>query len=603
MKTRCITLLIFFLLLETSGYGINIDSLRNESKTNANDTLRCRALIKIASYYIESNFDSAIVYSEQLLTVSSQTGIHKYIISSHNFLGYIYREQGKYKEAMTQFLEALELGKKWQLKDREMFTRLDLGNLYTKQGLITKSMECLREGWRIAEELKDTIEMVNFYNNMSINFKDSSVVDSAYFFQNLALNLMRGNSKYSQDQNYFDLLSNMAWSCSIMKKNQEGLDYSLQVYQFGNQNKLPTYIYYGAINTANFYYNLKNIELCTFYLSEAEKYVYQLNDIHQRAIVLGRKIDLALDQGKVEQAKWLIANYINLKDSISKNKYLTDIADMETKYFTKEKEARIIEQNNVLFKQKAYIYGILLAFGIISLVSVLYYVRYKAKQKSILDQAIIKEQQLGIRAVIEAQEKERQRIARELHDGVAQELVAIKLGFESIQKELISQSPQHHNLIENLNQQLHSTSTEVRNISHDMLPPALENNKLADALQQLLRNSLENKKIATEFSCQNLPSNLDKDKAMGIYRIIQELINNIIKHSKATKVELQAYQINNQLILQLEDNGIGFDFQESLSKGSLGLLNILSRVKNLNAQFHSELGLNHGVVSTLRVPL
>ena len=81
------------------------------------------------------------------------------------------------------------------------------------------------------------------------------------------------------------------------------------------------------------------------------------------------------------------------------------------------------------------------------------------------------------------------------------------------------------------------------------------------------------------------------------------MVNNILKHANATKVMFQMYQLNNQLIVQLEDNGKGFDFETMKSGGSLGLLNILSRANNINAQFHSERGIPNGVISTLRLSL
>ena len=143
----------------------------------------------------------------------------------------------------------------------------------------------------------------------------------------------------------------------------------------------------------------------------------------------------------------------------------------------------------------------------------------------------------------------------------------------------------------------------MRNISHVMMPPTLETKGLVPSLQPLLRNSIEQAGIRSEFEHVDLPVRLDEKVELGLYRIAQELLNNILKHAKANKIVMQLYRAGNFLILRVEDDGIGFDFNEARHAGSMGLLNILSRVRTMGGNYFSEKGELNGTISTVRIPI
>jgi signal transduction histidine kinase len=290
-------------------------------------------------------------------------------------------------------------------------------------------------------------------------------------------------------------------------------------------------------------------------------------------------------------------------DSLLSQNVTQRITEFQVKYQTAKKDQAIAEQKAENFRQKTWLNSLIISLLAIFILGYLFYNRYRLRQKHILQEAVIKEQQLGLNAVIEAQEAERKRIAKDLHDGIAQELVALKLGFNNVQNKIKKAIPDEAENLENLSNQLNDSCTEVRNIAHLMMPPTLETLGLVPSLEMLLRNSLQNSNIKSEFEHFSLPIRLDEKTELGLYRIAQELLNNIIKHAQANKVILQLYQASNNLILRLEDNGNSFDFEEARKKGSMGLLNILSRVSTLNGTFSSEKGEQFGTVSTIRVPL
>lgn len=206
-------------------------------------------------------------------------------------------------------------------------------------------------------------------------------------------------------------------------------------------------------------------------------------------------------------------------------------------------------------------------------------------------------------AVIEAQETERKRIARDLHDGIAQEIVAIKLGFEILGRRIDKMAPEEMPKLSELSKQLDASCTELRGIAHNMLPPTLGTQGLAPSLEMLLRNTLQHSNIKAKFNVHNLTTKIDEKTEISLYRIAQELLNNIVKHSKAAQVVMELFQSDSWLVLRVEDDGQGFDFEAARSRGTMGILNILSLVGAVGGEFKTEGNRTGGTIALVRVPL
>ncbi|MBP6812322.1 MAG: hypothetical protein KA138_12420, partial [Saprospiraceae bacterium] len=139
--------------------------------------------------------------------------------------------------------------------------------------------------------------------------------------------------------------------------------------------------------------------------------------------------------------------------------------------------------------------------------------------------------------------------------------------------------------------------------AHVMSPPVLEQQGLAPSLELLLRHTLQHAGLEAKFNAHDLPLQLDEKTEIGLYRITQELLNNVVKHARAAKVIVELFQSDNKLVLRVEDDGTGFDFDAARSRGTMGVLNILSRVSTLGGEFFSERKLPHGTVAMVRVPV
>ena len=185
-----------------------------------------------------------------------------------------------------------------------------------------------------------------------------------------------------------------------------------------------------------------------------------------------------------------------------------------------------------------------------------------------------------IKSVIDGQESERTRLSRDLHDGLGQMLLAVKNKLEQA-KITQKENPNPH-----LNEAisiLKNSISEIRIISNDLMPTVLSNFGLQEGIQRLCKDTQEQSNIKFSTNCSGFLSlNLNSKEQIYIYRIIQEVINNIIKHSAANSVVLQSSISENSLIITIEDNGDGFDI-DNHSIGN-GLINIKDRVELLNGK-------------------
>lgn len=203
-----------------------------------------------------------------------------------------------------------------------------------------------------------------------------------------------------------------------------------------------------------------------------------------------------------------------------------------------------------------------------------------------------KSESARLAALIEGQENERKRVAQELHDGLGQVLSVIKLSLYALQNEINSEK------LDKLTNFAELAIKEYRAVSHNLIPPLLENNGLKDALNDLCINLRSSSNIEIDFNC-NLVAELPKLYAIETYRIIQELMNNTMKHANASKVILTLEQTGNVLDIEYSDNGEGFDIEEvrkkswSMRKG-IGISNIEARVKLLNGTITIKSKINKG---------
>jgi len=228
------------------------------------------------------------------------------------------------------------------------------------------------------------------------------------------------------------------------------------------------------------------------------------------------------------------------------------------------------------------------------------FARKKIVEKE-LEKAAIKldEQKKILQATIATQERERKRIAQELHDAISAKLNVVSLHVNMLLGGNLTTKEQQNALGSVL-----GVTTNVlessRKIAHDLLPPILDNFGLVEALKELLAEFGATKKVVTQYNINYLTS-LTKAEELHLFRVVQELLNNSIRHGKATIIRLELHDADRIMQLVYKDNGKGFSEKQALNESGLGLKNIKSRIAILNGELQIKSNLNEGATFTINI--
>ncbi len=241
---------------------------------------------------------------------------------------------------------------------------------------------------------------------------------------------------------------------------------------------------------------------------------------------------------------------------------------------------------------------ILLAAGIF-----FFFVTYQKrilKKELELNRIKSEQQEEIIRNTISAQEKERKRIARDLHDEVGAMLSVVKLNVGRIEKK--SGSEMSKELALETKNYLDEVITQVRRISRDLLPPSLEKLGLVNAVEELASWVNKSGQIVVDCYTSGSPCRFDNKRELAVFRITQEVINNSIKHAEAEQISINIRFSDENLAILISDNGKGFVLDDKLKTG-LGLKNLESRANIVHAAFKLKSQVNKGTTAIILLKL
>ncbi len=210
-----------------------------------------------------------------------------------------------------------------------------------------------------------------------------------------------------------------------------------------------------------------------------------------------------------------------------------------------------------------------------------------------------------LNAMLEGQEHERKRLAKEIHDGIGPLMSTIKLNIESVKKEIDHSDEKTLKKIDNMEELVQNVATDIRGISHALMPSALRDFGLISALENLVLKINGSESIAVQLYNSGIQNRLNHNIELGLYRITQELINNALKYAKAKNITIQIIKHPEQVTLTVEDDGVGFQkekIQELVNTG-IGLRNINTRTKAMNGFLAIDTSIGNGVTTTVEVPI
>ncbi|MEO8760362.1 MAG: sensor histidine kinase [Bacteroidia bacterium] len=623
------------------------DSLEKIISSNKPDTVKLKALSDLTWNNLGVDLKKSQTFAKQELALAQKTNDQKYIAAAYNDLGLVLIKQSKFKESLVFQKKALEI----RLK---LPSQLDIASSYSKIGYCyaemsdyVNSLDANLKALPIYVKLKSKLyeantlnNICNAYNNLknyanlmkyaersyaiAVEFDDKETIGGALNYIAVAY---EGEKQYEKaiekeklaytfftqvpdSNNMAAALGNIGFYNHLWHKDKEALTYYLNALSIVEKIKDLNSAALHNNNIGDTYLILKEYTLAEKYLKKAEQLAIQqsLQDI----LMLNYKSfgDLCAKTNRGEEASNYYNKYATLKDSIFSKETAKQVSDMQVKYESKQKE----EENLILQKDnevkniqisKGRLTQLFLVGGILLLVVVFYllYNRNKLKQKQLMDAELLQQQELRSRAIIEAEEKERTRIARELHDGIGQQLSAAKLNISGLQASLNTNNVEEKVMIQNAIDLIDESVKEVRVVSHSMMPNALIKSGLVSAVREFINKISSSGSLKVNLEIIGLTERLEQTIETVLFRVLQELVNNIIKHAKATQVSIQLIRHDTELTILIEDNGVGFNVDKVLEKeGGIGLKNIQSRVAFLNGQVFFDSHLNKGTTVTIEIP-
>ncbi len=289
----------------------------------------------------------------------------------------------------------------------------------------------------------------------------------------------------------------------------------------------------------------------------------------------------------------------NLTEGLSSRKVSENLAEIEAKYNVAKQAQAVEEEKSKRFRTQVLLYSAVFAFVVFLILFYIVYRNYKLKQRSKIESLENELQIKLINAAIDAKEKERKSIASILHDSVSALLSSVNLHLQASKSQFSQTTPTEISKAQDI---VNEASVKIRDLSHELVSPVLLKFGLAFAI-----NDICQKYSNTELSLKSNDKNIeryDQDFEIKIYNIIEELINNILKHSKATEANIILLQIdNNVLTIRIIDNGIGFDTKAAKNKDGLGLSHINARVKAMKGIFTVESTTQKGTSIFIKVPI
>jgi signal transduction histidine kinase len=260
------------------------------------------------------------------------------------------------------------------------------------------------------------------------------------------------------------------------------------------------------------------------------------------------------------------------------------------------KELAISKKNNLL-----WFTSIIFALTIAGLY--FFYLNHRNRQRIKLQQTIIELNEKRSLAAVEAEIQERKRIGQELHDGLGQLLSVAGLNVSVLQKKKDISERRKNELLDAVMKSVDEAFTEVRNISHNLAPSLLSERGLKGALKNLSDQVNQSKQLHMSFETYGMENKLNSLVENTLFRAIQEILNNTIKHSNACRLNFQITQGSNEITLMAEDDGVGFDMNTVNGTDGHGLTHMKTRIENLKGSIHIDSNPSRGTIISIAIPL
>ena len=475
--------------------------------------------------------------------------------------------------------------------DKAMEINLDIAFfLSTEKNNRAKSESYVKEYLDYAVKSKDNLLIATAYSSWGTLIMEEQPEESLKLFKKAII-----YSELSKDENQLqNLYSNLGVLYNEkLQKPDSAIYYIDKSIGFGQKLKNNYQICINLINKASCYYQKNDFNKALQLLQEANKIVLPQNNANIKSYIYQFLAVNYSELGDFEKAYENLEKFNDVQNEFNFSTQNTKISEFNIKYETKEKEIENLQLKAKVQRNQIITYSTLGLLLVALVLSVLIY-KNITKKKKIAEQAeLIQTQKLekalkdrelhDIDLMLKSQEIERHHIANELHDNLGSLLATLKLNFQNISK---SQSLEDKKLFDKTDALLDETYQKVRNISHLKNMGVVGNEGLLVAVKKMAEKMSVINRLTINVIPFGLTQRLSNTTEVTLFRIIQELCTNIIKHSQATEVNIYLTQHSPDLInIIIEDNGKGFDYKSIGNTDGIGLKSIEKKVEQMGGTF------------------
>lgn len=541
-------------------------------------------------FYNQGNSAKAKYWFSKSLILANKTNNKKALALNYNVLGLIEMDKGSYTTSLKFLLKSFDIAEKNHLEKNKCNALNNLGTLYELQKDTLKALKCYTDNVEIAKRNNFNDVLLYSYTSLGIINRADNKNDAVKYY-NLAYTIA---DKLKDDYQKASILLNTSevyLSTEIESNYAKAYTCLRKLREIESRMGNTDHLFYYYFNMGAYYSKTKKYEDSVKMYLEALKISKEGIDSEQKASLFNSISKVYRKSGNFESAFLYSEKYHALQDSLFSVKKTKVFDEIQTQYEVEKKNLKIdlLSRGKIIEKTKKRIViytGLALVIPLLILVffyrnriKLLKVIQEKEHELFLREKTELQQQQelKRITGIVEGQDQERNRLAKEIHDGVGGNLAGIKLQLHQINSSLKSDS------IDEVIAYLGDVFTELRCISHDLSSSKISDRSLEILLLELIKEYEDRGEFITELivfpedALQKLSSILKHH----LYRIIQELFANVSKHAKAGHVFLSLTKIDNTLNLIFEDDGRGF---ENSDKNGIGIKNIKERLLSIKGE-------------------
>ncbi len=541
------------------------------------DSLRAFNLLKRAEAASRSNYDSMLIYAQQAEEYAEKAdalhlkgeafiqegmawyfkGIHDSALSKYfravrlfqsiqdpggeaqalNEIGVLYRKQADLNKAESVLKRAIQLSGKAGDNSALASAYNNLSEVYTIKGAFDSSLILIRKSNGLKIRNKDEYGLSYNFSSMGINFAEMGIPDSAFIYMKKALDIRK---KFDDQHGLAIAYANLGEVAMMQEDNEQAVKYIDSALGLAKEIGYKDLIRHLHFMLSSFYEKTKNFDKSLFYYKK----------------------------------------YKNINDSIFNETRSKQLLELQTKYETAEKDKKIAEQQLAVKRRNIWL-GLSGGTVLLLVITLALFAFYKRKKEEYLQKEANLKEELARQEMLNRVKNERLRISRDLHDNIGAELTMITSALDS--KAYATQDEREKEWLGEVSNYSRQAMSDLRETIWAFKTDAMPVTELASKVQEFASKMTRVSDI--EIKIENrLHSDiyLTPGQSINLYRISQEAIQNALKYSGAKEIRWIIREENEKLILEIQDDGVGFDMQ-SIKKG-YGLNHICERMDELSGE-------------------